>query len=271
MSNHAPSRRAGEPVAEPVAVTGVAITCGLGDDTESVWKAITTGRSGIETTKRFDVSTLRCQISAELPFTPQRAGASTDRATLMALKAARDALDCSQLRLADYDPYRLGIGIGTSVGGLEQGERWQAELIAGGVAATRARHLLSYPLYSSADALAAQLGLKGPKVVVSNACAAGANAIGWAADEIRLGRADVMLAGGVDVLDLLSLAGFDSLKALDAESCAPLTRSTGLNLGEGVGMLILESAGSTRRRRARAAGLVPWLRAVQRRPPCHRS
>ncbi|GAA1428053.1 beta-ketoacyl-[acyl-carrier-protein] synthase family protein [Microlunatus lacustris] len=253
MKNHGSTPVTGE----PVAVTGVAITCALGDETGNVWKAVTAGRSGIATTKRFDVSSLRCQISAELPFSPPRVGAITDRATLMALKVAQEAIDSAQLRLLDHDPYRLGVGLGTSVGGLEQGERWQAQLIAGGVGATRARLLLGYPLYSAADALAAHLGLKGPKVVISNACAAGANAIGWAADEIRLGRADVMVAGGVDVLDLLSLAGFDSLKALDSEACAPLSRSTGLNLGEGVGMLVLESASSALRREAEP---LAWFR-----------
>lgn len=242
---------------EQIAVTGVALSCGLGDETLQVWKAIVAGRSGIGPTAGFDVSMLRCQISAELAFDPPRAGATTDRATLMALQVTRSALESAAVDLGDYDPYRVGVGLGTSVGGLALGERWQAELLSGGVAATRRRHLLGYPLYSCADAVSAEFALRGPKVVISNACAAGANAVGWAADEIRLGRADLMVAGGVDVLDMLSLAGFDSLKALDPETCAPLSRSTGLNLGEGAGILILESATSVRRR-----GAVPmaWLR-----------
>lgn len=231
-----------------VAVTGVAISCSLGDGTEGVWKAIVDGRSGIGPITRFDVSALNCQIAAELSFTPESYGALADRATVMVVKVAREALGGAGIRISDYNPYRVGIGLGTSVGGLEHGERWQADLLAGGPEATRRRHLLNYPLYSSADGLAVDLGLKGPKVVMSNACAAGANAIGWAADEIRLDRADVMVAGGVDVLDLLSLAGFDSLKALDPEHCSPLSRSTGLNLGEGAGVIILESAESMRKR-----------------------
>lgn len=229
---------------QPVAVTGVAITCSLGDQTENVWKAVAGGHSGIGPATRFDVSPLNCQLAAELPFSPGGDGPISDRATLMGLAVAQDVLDSSGVNPSDHESYRFGVAIGTSVGGLEQGEKWQSELINGGVQATRSRHLLRYPLYSSTDAIATRFRLQGPKMVVSNACAAGANAIGWAADEIRLGRADLMLAGGVDVLDILSMAGFDSLKALDSQPCAPLSRSTGLNLGEGCGLLLLESEDS---------------------------
>ena len=114
-----------------------------------------------------------------------------------------------------------------------------------------------YPLYTSADAISIAHGLKGPKVVISNACAAGGNSIGCAVETIRSGRADVMFAGGVDVLDILSLAGFDSLKALDEQPCSPYSRSSGLTLGEGAAMLVLEDAEHARWRAARRAGLRP--------------
>lgn len=115
----------------------------------------------------------------------------------------------------------MGIAVGTSVGGLDHGEQFHWELLRGNPESTRADLLFNYPLYTSADALSIAFRFKGPKVVISNACAAGSNSIGFAADAIREGRADVMIAGGVDVLDILSLAGFDSLNALDSEPCAP--------------------------------------------------
>lgn len=256
-----------------VAITGVAVSCALGDGTEQVWKAIRDGQSGIKLTERLDVSTLSCRYSGEMtdvPSVPEHGDALTwgageawkrprgrlDRATRLALSAAYEAIASAQLPVPEYDPYRVGVALGTSVGGLAEGERFHWELLAGGVAATRRDHLLVYPLYTSADAVSVAFGLKGPKVVISNACAAGANSIGWAVDAIRGGRADAMIAGGVDVLDILSLAGFDSLKALDPLPCAPYSRSTGLNIGEGAAVLVLEAESAMLRRGGRALGYV---------------
>lgn len=244
---------------ERVAITGIAISCALGHGAEVVWKAVRDGNSGIRLTRRLDVSTLSCHYSGEidtLPQPPRRPRGLADRATALALAAAAEAVSSARLTLSDLDPYRVGVALGTSVGGLEAGERFHWELLAGGVSATRRHHLFSYPLYTSADALAAAFTLKGPKAVISNACAAGANAIGWASDAIRHERADAMLAGGVDVLDILSLAGFSSLDALDPEPCAPLSRSTGLNLGEGAALLVLESETAAT---GRAATVLGWV------------
>lgn len=251
---NAPPRRA-----ERVAITGIAVTCALGDGADAVWKAVHDGQSGIRLTQRLDVSTLSCRYSGEVEQVPRpgrKPRGRLDRATTLALAAGEEALASARLRPAAFDPYRVGVALGTSVGGLEQGEQFHWELLGGGVPATRRHHLLTYPLYTSADALAAAYGLKGPKVVISNACAAGGNSIGWATDAIRNGRADVMLAGGVDVLDILSLAGFDSLKALDPHPCAPLSRSTGLNLGEGAALLVLEAETVAAERGAPVLGFV---------------
>jgi 3-oxoacyl-[acyl-carrier-protein] synthase II len=253
---------------ERVAITGVAISCALGDGTEQVWKAIHNGETGIKLTQRLDVSTLSCRYSGEMAEVPavrrdaadgeawQRPRGRLDRATRLALNVAREAIASAELAVPAFDPYRVGVALGTSVGGLDEGERFHWELLRGGVEATRRDHLLVYPLYTSADAVSAAFGLKGPKVVISNACAAGANSIGYAADAIRGRRADVMIAGGVDVLDILSLAGFDSLKALDPQPCAPYSRSTGLNIGEGAALLVLEAESVAAKRSARVLGYV---------------
>lgn len=242
-----------------VAITGVAITCALGNGAEEVWKAVRSGTSGIGLTQRLDVSTLSCHYSGEVrhvPWPDRRPRGRLDRATKLALSASDEAIRSAQLELGKFDPYRVGVALGTSVGGLDEGEKFHWQLLGGGVDAARKHHLLVYPLYTSADAVSVAFGLRGPKVVISNACAAGANSIGWAVEAIRNGRADVMVAGGVDVLDILSLAGFDSLKALDDKPCAPLSRSTGLNLGEGAAMIVLEAESVARRRNAAVLG---WL------------
>lgn len=257
-----------EPPPERVAITGVAVSCALGDGTEQAWKAIRDGESGISLTRRLDVSTLTCKYSGEMGDVPapgrtarqgelwRRPRGRLDRATRLVLNAAREVFASSELPDDAYDSYRVGVALGTSVGGLDEGERFHWQLLGGGVEATRRDHLLVYPLYTSADALSVAFGLKGPKVVISNACAAGGNSIGYASDLIRWGRADAMLAGGVDVLDILSLAGFDSLKALDSEPCAPYSRSTGLNIGEGAALLLLEAETAALRRGAPILGYV---------------
>ena len=244
---------------ERVAITGVAITCALGNGAEEVWKAVRDGESGIRLTKRLDVSTLSCHYSGEVQRVPapgRRPRGRLDRATRLSLSASEEAIASAGLAVEEYDPYRVGVALGTSVGGLDEGEKFHWQLLRGGVDAARKHHLLVYPLYTSADAISVAFGLKGPKVVISNACAAGANSIGWAVEAIRNGRADAMVAGGVDVLDILSLAGFDSLKALDPQPCAPLSRSTGLNLGEGAAIVILEAESAARTRNANVLG---WL------------
>lgn len=227
-----------------VVITGLGIRCALGDGTEQVWSAVRAGTAGIRVTQHLDVSSLTCHYSGELddPGSPiRRPRGRLDRATRLALSATTEAIEQSGIALDGMDPYRVGLAIGTSVGGLSEGEQFHWELLEQGPDATRRHHLLIYPLYSSADAISVAFGIKGPKVVISNACAAGANSIGYAADTIRSGRADVMLAGGVDVLDLLSLAGFDSLKAVDQQPCSPYSRSSGVTIGEGAAILVLET------------------------------
>src|SRR5215207_7552772 len=244
---------------ESVAITGIAISCALGTGTEEVWKAVRDGESGIGLTRRLDVSTLSCHYSGEvkeIPETRRRPRGRLDRATRLALNAVDEAIEAAGLSLGRFAPSRVGVSLGTSVGGLDEGEQSHWALRQDGVEAARRHNLLVYPLYTSADAISVAFGLKGPKVVISNACAAGANSIGWAVDAIRDGRADVMVAGGVDALDILSLAGFDSLKALDSQPCAPYSRSTGLNIGEGAAILVLEASSVAERRGADVLGYV---------------
>ncbi|MEJ1105710.1 MULTISPECIES: beta-ketoacyl-[acyl-carrier-protein] synthase family protein [unclassified Kribbella] len=242
-----------------VAITGIGVTCALGTGAEAVWAGVRDAGSGIDRTRRLDTSTLSCQYSGEvgeIPDPPRKGRGRIDRAIALALGAAAEAVEDAKVDLGTFDPYRVGIAMGTSVGGLDAGEQYHWQLLRSGVAGASKHHLLVYPLYTSTDAVSAAFGLKGPKVVISNACAAGANSIGWALDAIREGRADVMLAGGVDVLDMLSLAGFDSLKALDDQPCAPYSRSSGLNIGEGAAFLVLESERVARSRGAQVLGYV---------------
>lgn len=241
-----------------VAITGVAIACAAGTDTDAAWKAIREGGNGIRLVRRLDVSSLRCHYAGEVdqvPLPHRRPRGQVDRATRLALTASAQALESADLDPGSVDTYRAGVALGTSVGGLELGERFHWERLRGEPG--KRAHLLGYPLYTSTDAVSITFGLRGPTTVVSNACAAGANAIGFAADAVRDGRADLMLAGGVDVLDILSLAGFNSLRALDDRPCSPYSRSSGLNIGEGAGVLVLEPEEAAT---SRGAAILGYLR-----------
>src|SRR5207248_2199558 len=100
-------------------------------------------------------------------------------------------------------------------------------------------HLID-AMHVSADAVAHHFKLLGPRAVVSTACSAGANAIGLARDKLWNGEADVMLAGGTDALTFFSLSGFNAVGSLDDQPCSPYSRSGGLSLGEGSGIVVLE-------------------------------
>ena len=122
-----------------VAVTGLGINCALGDGTDNVWTAVREGRSGVRLTQRLNVDSLSCHYSAE--FDEQRPPVKRpkgrlDRATRLALCATQEALDSSGLELAGYDPYRVGLAMGTSVGGLDEGEKFHWELLRDGPRAT---------------------------------------------------------------------------------------------------------------------------------------
>lgn len=248
---------------EPVVVTGLSMICALGNDRETVWQAVREGACGLGLIEGLDISDLYFSCGGEAKtFRPgtlfdRRQRRLMDRSSQMAVQATGAALEHAGAHLETYDPFRVGISLGTSLGGLEKGEAFHRELLEKGFRRTRPRNLIHYPLYTPADNVGIHFKVKGPKWIVSNACAAGANAIGLAADVLQAGKADLMVAGGVDPLDILSLAGFNSLQAVDPEPCAPYSRSGGMNVSEGAAILILEPEKLARERGAQILAYIP--------------
>lgn len=130
--------------------------------------------------------------------------------------------------------------LGTSLGGMLSGEDFHRQWILNGLDQADKELLLNYPIHTPTDFLSMRFRLKGPKVTISTACAAGSNAIGYGADIIRNGKADMMIVGGVDPLSLLSLSGFNSLKAMSDEPCSPYSESKGITIAEGSGIFVIE-------------------------------
>ncbi|PWK15854.1 beta-ketoacyl-[acyl-carrier-protein] synthase family protein [Tumebacillus permanentifrigoris] len=229
-----------------IAVTGIGIICANGNNVEDFWRSVTSNKSGIKVVSSIDMSGIDTQYAGEIDgynpadhFSPQEVQ-EYDIAGQLSIIAAREAVQVAKLDLASVDPYRVGVILGTSLGGMRSGEEFHAQWIQEGIKEADPSLLYKYVIHIPVDSVSKSLKLKGPKSVISNACAAGTNSIGYAADIIRSGRADAMFAGGVDPLCRLSMSGFNTLGALSAEHCAPFSKSEGLNIGEGAGVLLLE-------------------------------
>ncbi len=165
------------------------------------------------------------------------------RSDLLAMAAAVQALEQAGLlpfpqSLADT----TGISIGGGAGGMLEGEEFYEAYLKKGKDRARFSRLASLFCASSADHIASSLGLFGPKTTFMTACSSGATAIGFAADQIRYGRAETMIAGGAEPLSRIIYAAFNSLRSVDPEYCKPFDKNRqGLSLGEGAGIFILES------------------------------
>jgi 3-oxoacyl-(acyl-carrier-protein) synthase len=214
-----------------VAVIGAGVATPLGLDLDTFWSALCTGVDGISTIERFPVDDLRVGRGGEIKKlrAPRRGRLPRCRASALLTLAADDLLARTSL---DAEGARVGIVVGTALGGVEEGERALAE---GGARAAAAA------LYDSpAHTLARRLGARGPVLTVSTACASGATALGVAADLLAADAADVVVAGGYDVLCRFVMCGFDALRSLTRERVRPFDRRrSGLLLGEAAALVLM--------------------------------
>jgi 3-oxoacyl-(acyl-carrier-protein) synthase len=245
-----------------VVVTGIGTINPLGLNVEEFWSGLAAGKSGIGLITRFDTSNFRVKVDAEVDgfdatkYMDLKVVDRTSRAIHFAIAAAKEATQSANLDMARENPERVGVVISTMI---ENG------YIVKGVELFEKRGpRRADPLFitkSSPSAASMQVGMllgaKGPNSTVNSLCASGADAIGAASNFIRLGYADVMVAGGSDAsLETVSIAGIDILGALSHESDpAKASRPFDLNrngfvYGEGVGLLVLESYEHAKRRGA---------------------
>jgi 3-oxoacyl-[acyl-carrier-protein] synthase II len=239
-----------------IVITGIGIICANGIGVKEFWENTVRGNGGIKEATTIDTTALITRYAGEVnPFDPAayfspKQLRRMERSAQFAIIAAREAVKMSGLDFSGIDAYRAGLVLGTSLGGLLNGDVFHKQWIHRGLPKTHPSLLMSYPIHTPADWVSQELGLKGPRSVISTACAAGTNAIGFGADFIRSGKADIMVVGGVDPLAPLSFAGFNSLKALAEKPCAPYSKSEGITLGEGAGILILERLDMAQKRGA---------------------
>jgi minimal PKS ketosynthase (KS/KS alpha) len=253
-----------------VVITGIGVTAPGGVGVKNFWSLLTDGRTATRRISFFDPASFRSQVAAEVDFDAELLGLSVqqirrmDRAAQFAVVTAREAVVDSGLDLAVLDPYRTGVTIGSAVGatmGLDEEYRvvsdsGRLDLVDHTYAVP---HLYNYLVPSSfATEVAWAVGAEGPATVVSTGCTSGLDAVGYAAELIREGSADVMVAGAADApISPITMACFDAIKATtsrndDPEHASrPFDRSrNGFVLGEGSAVFVLEELDSARSRGA---------------------
>lgn len=238
-----------------VVVTGLGCVSPVGNTVKETWNALLEGKSGVAPITLFDASTHKTKFAAEVKgFDPAalfgaRDARKMDRFVQLATAAAIEALGQSGLVIDDGNRDRVGILIGTGIGGVitmfEQHDVYKER------GADRISPFLIPMMISDSAAgnLAIRFGARGPNMSLATACASGTNALGEAAEMIRRGAADVMIAGASEAaIAGLTMAGMNSMTALSTRNDSPTTASRpfdkdrdGFVMGEGAGVLILES------------------------------
>jgi 3-oxoacyl-[acyl-carrier-protein] synthase II len=255
-------------MAEPcrrVVVTGMGCVTPLGCDLESTWAAAAAGRSGVRRITRFDAGEHASRIAGEVPDgwnlddLPAKDVRRFDRFLAFALVAAREALGDARLDLAAVDRDRVGVAIGTGIGGL-QTLADQDRILRDRGPRRVSPFLIPMVIGNAASgSVSLRFGLRGPNLCHTSACATGSHALGEAARWIQRGDADVVVAGGAEApVTELGVAGFAAMKALSTRNDEPARASRpfdrgrdGFVIAEGAGVLVLESLAHARRRGAR--------------------
>ena len=255
---------------KPVAVTGVGAVSPLGADAKALLAALLEGRSGVRRLEAPFADRLATRIGAPALFDASRFPAPRlrmlDRVSQLALAAAGEALAQSRGALEGVDPRRAGVAIGTGMGGSETTDEGYRTLYAEGSDRLKPFSVLMAMSNAPAAWIGLDHGLQGPNLTYSTACSSSSVAIGEAARRIAAGEADVMIAGGAEApLTLGTLKAWEALRTLAAEdaqdpaaSCKPFAKDrSGLVLGEGAAVLVLEDEA-----RARARGAPVLARVV---------
>ncbi len=227
-----------------VVVTGMGAITPQGNSLDEFWDGVSHGRVAIREVAHLSMDGYRTTLGGEVqnPAAPEHGYLNPDgfhdRAIDFTVKAAEEAMAGCGVEVGSIPAERWGVVIGTCNAGLLAGEEWHLRRKRG--EKPDPRLVLLVPPQAMAEALSGTFGLRGPVLSVDTACAASANAIGYASELIRGGQADAVLTGGADAFSDILYAGFNSLESLSPEPAAPYSRDRkGLSLGEGSGMLVL--------------------------------
>lgn len=247
-----------------VVVTGLGLICGVGNTSPEVWKSIVAGSSGVGKITHFDASAFACQIAAEvknfdpLNFIEKKEVKKMGRFIHFALAATDEAVKMSGLQVTPENATRVGVHIGSGVGGFDIIEREHEALLNGGPRKISPFFIPAAIVNLAAGHVSIRYGAKGPNEATATACTTSAHAIGDAYKIIQRCDADVMIAGGSEAaITPMGVGGFAAMRALSTRNDAPEKASRpwdsgrdGFVIGEGAGIVILEELEHARKRGA---------------------
>jgi 3-oxoacyl-[acyl-carrier-protein] synthase II len=241
------------------------LICAVGQTSTEVWQNIVAGKSGVSKITRFDTSQFACQIAAEvkdfdpLKFIEKKEVKKMGRFIHFAMAAADEAMTMSGLKITPENATRVGVHIGSGVGGFDVIEREHAELLKGGPRKISPFFIPAAIVNLAAGHVSIRYGAKGPNEATATACTTSAHAIGDAYKIIQRCDADVMIAGGSEAaITPMGVGGFAAMRALSTRNDDPATASRpwdrerdGFVIGEGAGILVLEELESAQKRGAK--------------------
>ena len=247
-----------------VVVTGIGLICGLGNSTAEVWKALLDGRSGVGHITQFDASKHACQIAAEvrnfdpLQYIEKKEVKKMGRFIHLAIAAADEAFKTSALQITPENAERVGVHIGSGIGGFDIIEREHLALMEGGPRKISPFFIPAAIINLAAGHVSMRFGAKGPNEATATACTTSAHSIGDSFRIIQHNDADVMIAGGSEAaITQMGVGGFAAMRALSTRNDDPEKASRpwdkdrdGFVMGEGAGILVLEELEHAKRRGA---------------------
>jgi len=237
-----------------VVVTGLGLVSAVGDTAPEVWNNLLAGRSGIDTITSFDTTGFSVTFAAEvknfdpLRFVEKKEARKMGRFIHLALAATGEAMESSGLEITPHNAERIGVFIGSGIGGFDVIEREHSNYLQGGPRKISPFFIPASIINLAAGQVSIRYGAKGPNEASATACTTSAHSIGDAYRIIERGDADVMIAGGSEAaITPMGVGGFAAMRALStrnddpAHACRPFDRDRdGFVVGEGAGILILE-------------------------------
>jgi 3-oxoacyl-[acyl-carrier-protein] synthase II len=253
-----------------VVITGIGLICGVGNTTEAVWQGLLAGKSGVDQIREntsfegFDLSTFACRIAAEvknfdpLNFIEKKEVKKMARFIHFAIAASDEAMKMSEFKVTPENGERVGVHIGSGIGGFDIIEREHRSLVEGGPRKISPFFIPAAIVNLAAGQVSMRYGAKGPNEATATACTTSAHSIGDSYRIIQYGDADVMIAGGAEAaITPMGVGGFAAMRALSTRNDDPTRASRpwdkdrdGFVIGEGAGILIMEELEHARRRNA---------------------
>ena len=247
-----------------VVITGIGMICGVGNTVPEIWSGLLAGKSGIGKITHFDASAFACQIAAEvknfdpLNFIDKKELKKMGRFIHLALAATDEAMKMSALQVTPENATRVGVHIGSGIGGFDVIEREHKNLLEGGPRKISPFFIPATIVNLAAGQVSIRYGAKGPNEATATACTTSAHSIGDAFKIIQRNDADVMIAGGTEgAITPMGIGGFASMRALSTRNDDPERSSRpwdkdrdGFVVGEGAGIVVLEELEFAKKRGA---------------------